>query len=263
MKNSVWLDTGYHPNSDLLSARVILVTGAGAGIGKACALTFAQHGATVILHGRRLDRLEETYDQISRLDAPEPMLLPLDLAKADEADYEQVADAILTRFGKLDGLLHNAGILGDLVPLAYYQPAQFNELLQVNLVSAFLLTQKLMPALEKADDASIVFTSSGVGRHARAYWGAYSVSKFGVEALMGIWADELENLGNIRCNSLNPGATRTQMRAKARPAEDPMQLPAAEALMPLYLYLMGADSKGVTGRQFNAQDWRYKAVADA
>lgn len=250
---------GYRPNKGLLAARVILITGAGSGIGKACALAFAEHGARVILCGRTQVKLEQVYDQICQTEAPEPMLLPLNLAQIGMDDCTRVADAVMERCGILHGLLHNASMLGSLAPLSHYSAAEFDTVLKTNLTSVFQLTQALLPAMAQAPDASIVFTSSSVGRRARAYWGAYSVSKFGTEALMGIWADELENLGQIRCNSLNPGATRTPMRAQAYPAEDPATLPEAAELMPVYLYLMGPDSLGITGRQLDARTWHYAA----
>lgn len=262
MSLDTWFDTGYRPAADLLAGRIVLITGAGGGIGEAAAYAFARFGATVILCGRTLSKLEKVCDEINRQGAPEPMLLPLDLEQADATDFNQIAEAVQTRFGMLHGLLHNASILGPRVPLALYPSAQFNNVLRVNLISNFELTQALLPALEAAPDASLIFTSSGVGRQARAYWGAYCVSKFGTEALMGIWADELENLCQIRCNSLNPGSTRTPMRAQAYPAEDPNTLPPPSALMPVYLYLMGPDSQGITGNQFDAQNWRYHPPGD-
>lgn len=251
------LDMGYRPPSDLLKERVILVTGAGDGIGKACAYSLASYGAQVILSGRTLSKLEKVYDGICAQNHPEPMLLPADFAQTQASDYEQIAEAVMARFGGLHGLVNNASILGPRVPLTQYPFDQFEAVLQVNLTSVFGLTQALLPALSAMPDASVVFTSSSVGRKARAYWGAYSVSKFGTEALMGIWADETEKTGDVRFNSLNPGATRTQMRASAYPAEDPEALAAPSDLMPLYLYLMGPDSKGMTGQAFDAQKWQY------
>ncbi len=252
----------YHPPADLLAGRVILITGAGRGIGRACALACAQHGACVILCGRTLSHLEAVYDEIGELKrAVEPLLLPLDLSGLKSDACEAVSKAIRKRFSMLSGLVHNAAILGPRTPIAHYPEDDFSAVMQVNVQAAFVLTKALLPLLGAAADASVIFTSSGVGRKGRAYWGAYSVSKFATEALMEICADEWENLGSIRCNSLDPGKTRTAMRALAYPAEDPATLVRAEELMPLYLYLLGPDSRRVNGQKFCASNWQYSSVA--
>lgn len=250
---------GYHPPANLLADRVILVTGAGRGIGRACALTASQYGAQVILCGRTLSNLEAVYDEICQLkQAEEPMLLPLDLSALDSQACQAVLEAIEDRFGMLHGLVHNAALLGPKTPISCYPEDEFRKVMRVNLEAVFLLTQALFPMLTEASDASVIFTSSGVGRTARAYWGAYSMSKFAIEALMGVCADEWENLGQVRCNSLDPGRTKTAMRAQAYPAEDPNTLVPPEELMPLYLYLLGPDSIERNGQQFSAQQWRYQ-----
>ncbi|TNF00066.1 MAG: SDR family oxidoreductase [Gammaproteobacteria bacterium] len=157
-------------------------------------------------------------------------------------------------FGRLDGILHNAAILGDRSPVELYDPETWNKVMQVNATAPFLLSRAMIPLLRLSTDASVIFTSSGVGRKAKAYWGAYAVSKFAVEGLSQLLADELDDeRHNVRVNSLNPGATRTSMRALAYPAENPQQNPTPEELMPIYLYLMGKDSHGVTGQQLDAQ----------
>lgn len=245
---------GYSPRGDLLSQRILLVSGAGDGIGRVAAETFAHFGARVILLGRTTHKLEAVYDRIAA-DGPEPFIAPLDLAQTQYAPYEGLALAIEEQFGRLDGLRHNAGILGPRVLLEHVDPSAWQEVIHVNLTSEFLLTKALLPLLQRSDDASIVFTSSGVGQRGRAYWGPYAVSKFGVEGLMQVWADELENTSHIRCNSLDPGGTRTSMRAQAYPAEDPQSLPIADEHMDLYPYLMGPDSKGITGQRFEARNW--------
>lgn len=243
----------YQAPPELLKDKVILVTGAGDGIGRAAAIAYASHGAKVILLGRTVTRLEAVYDQIIDLGGPEPIIHPLDLAKAGEPDYQQVADAIDEQFGRLDGLLHNAGILGQRTPIGKYHPAVWQEVMQVNLNAAFLLTRALLPLLQAAKEASIIFTSSGVGRSGRAYWGAYAVSKFATEGLAQVLSHELEEISQVRVNCINPGATRTNMRAAAYPAEDPAILKTPEQLMPVYLYLMGRDSTGINGRSLDAQ----------
>lgn len=243
----------YRAPSDLLRDRVILITGAGDGIGAAAAKTCAAHGATVILHGRTLAKLEAVYDAIEQAGHPQPAIVPQDLSTAGAAEYQQLAGTIEQEFGRLDGLLHNAGQLGDITPLEMYDPDTWDFVMRVNLRAPFLLTQALLPQLRQSADASVIFTSSSVGRRARAFWGAYAVSKCGVEGLSQMWADELKNISSIRVNCINPGATRTTMRANAYPAENPATVKAPEDIMPLYLWLLGPDSKGTTGKSLDAQ----------
>ena len=245
--------TQYQPASDLLKDRVILVTGSGDGIGRVVALNYALHGATIVLHGRSLAKLEVIYDEIEALGAPQPAILPLQLSSASALDYEVLFDTLDQQFGRLDGIVHNAGLLGNRVALADYPVEVWDEVMSVNLRAPFVLTQALLPLLLRSDSASVNFTSRGVGRVARAHWGAYAVSKFGVEALSRIFAAEMTSHTNIRFNCINPGATRTAMRAKAYPQEDPKTLPSPEKIMPTYLYLMGADSHGISGQSFDAQ----------
>ena len=243
----------YQPDPDLLKGRVILVTGCGDGIGRAAAINYALHGATVVLHGRNINKLEIIYDEIEALGAPQPAILPLQLSSASAHDYDTLFHTLDKQFGRLDGILHNAGILGERVTLENYPAEVWDDVLNVNLRAPFVLTQALLPLLKRSDSASIIFTSSGVGRDARAEWGAYSVSKFGVEALSQIFAREFADQDNIRFNCINPGGTRTAMRAKAYPSEDPKTLPTPEDIMPAYLYLMGKDSHAVTGESIDAQ----------
>lgn len=243
----------YQPDPDLLKGRVILVTGCGDGIGRAAAINYALHGATVVLHGRSINKLEIIYDEIEALGAPQPAILPLQLSSASAHDYDTLFHTLDKQFGRLDGILHNAGILGERVTLENYPAEVWDDVLNVNLRAPFVLTQALLPLLKRSDSASIIFTSSGVGRDARAEWGAYSVSKFGVEALSQIFAREFADQDNIRFNCINPGGTRTAMRAKAYPSEDPKTLPTPEDIMPAYLYLMGKDSHTVTGESIDAQ----------
>jgi NAD(P)-dependent dehydrogenase (short-subunit alcohol dehydrogenase family) len=245
----------YTPAPDLLAARRILVTGAGDGIGRAAALTFAAHGASVILLGRTASKLEKVYDEIEQRGGPQAAILPLDLAQATPAHYEQIAQTIEKEFGRLDGLLHNAADAGTLTPMELYEPDMWYRVMQVNLHAAWLLTRACLPLLRKSGDASIVFTTADVGREGRAYRGAYGVSCFGLEGLMQILAAELSSGEKIRANSLNPGAVRTGMRARAYPGENPRTLPAPEDIMPAYLYLLGPDSRGVNGRALNADDF--------
>ncbi len=243
----------YRPAADLLKDRVILITGAGDGIGATAARTFAAHGATVILLGRTVRKLENVYDQIREAGHPEPAIYPMDLEGAKDSDYYDLADNIGKEFEALDGLLHNAARLDSLMPLEQYDLKLWARLMQVNLTAPFLITHACLPLLKKSKDASVIFTSSGVAHHGRAYWGAYGVTKAGCDNLMQILADEVENHTNIRANSIDPGAVRTRMRRLAYPAEDASLLPTPEDIMPAYLYLMGPDSKGHTGEIFSVR----------
>mgnify|MGYP003639407608 CR=1 FL=1 len=243
----------YAPRSDLLAGKTILVTGAGDGIGRAAALSYAAHGATVLLLGRTGSKLEAVYDEIEAAGGARPGIIEMDLATATEDSYANLASGLGEEFSCLDGLLHNAALLGDRRPLADAGYASWTEVMQVNVNAQFLLTRDLLPLLQQAPSASIVVTSSGVGRIGRAYWGAYAVSKFATEGFMQVLADELENTSNIRVNSLNPRGTNTAMRRAAYPAEEPTVNPSPQDIMPAYLYLMGEDSVGITGKAFDAR----------
>lgn len=243
----------YQPPKQCLQDRVILITGAGSGIGRTAALSCAAQGATVILLGRTVEKLEAVYDEIEQAGSPTPAIYPLCLEGASEQDYQTLATTVEQEFGPLHGLLHNAGLLGQRTTIANYQAQIWQQVMQVNLNAQFLLTKALLPIMKTADDAAIVFTASGVGRKGRPFWGAYAVSKFATEGLAQVLAGELDGVCNVRVNCLNPGATRTPMRAVAYPAEDPGTLLSPEEIMPAYLYLLGPDSKGISGQSFDAQ----------
>ncbi|MEN8179982.1 MAG: YciK family oxidoreductase [Pseudomonadota bacterium] len=242
----------YTPPADLLKDRIILITGAGSGLGHAAAQTYARYGATIVLLGRTLSKLEITYDAIEAAGGTQPAIIPLNLEAATEQEYYSLGETLYKEFGRLDGLLHNAAQLPLLSRIDDYDLETWNKVLQVNLTAPFILTQACLPLLRKSDDASIIFTSDSVGRTGKAYWGGYGVSKFGLEGLMQTLAQELES-SQIRANSLNPGPVRTKLRALAYPGEDPASLPEPDSIMNLYLYLMGSDSKGVNGQAFEAQ----------
>lgn len=251
MQNIISLkDIAIDPNS--LENKIILITGAGAGIGKAVALACAEHGATVILLGRTIKKLEKVYDEILALDKNTPAIYPLDLMGANESDYEQLADILAENYGHLDGLLHNASIIGSLTPIAQYDAAQWQEVMHVNVTAAFVMTKALLPLLLKSEHARVIFTSSSVGRQGRAFWGAYSASKFATESLMQTLADEFESQPNIKINSLNPGATHTGMRLTAFPAEDKSLIAKPKDIVAPYLYLL-SEQCGLSGRMYNAQ----------
>lgn len=232
-------------NDQILAGRVILVTGAGYGIGREAALTYARAGATVLLLGRTQEALNDTYDLIEAENLPQAAVLPFDLEQKDEDPFRQLAALINENFDHLDGVLLNASVLGQRTTLENYDFNTWQKVMQINVNGQFALMKHLLPLLRSAPaDASVIFTTSSVGREGRAYWGAYSVSKFATEGLMQVMAQELENTSQVRVNSINPGATRTTMRAAAYPAEDPATVTEAAAIMPLYLHLMSPASIG-------------------
>lgn len=242
----------YTAPAELLKGRIILVTGAGRGIGAEAARTYAAHGATVLLLGKTEKNLNAVYDEIVAAGHPQPVVIPLDLEQASAEAYQELAAMVEDEFGHLDGLLHNASILGPRTLLEQLSAENFAKVMQINVNAMFMLTSAMLPLLRLSKDASVIFTSSSVGRKGRAYWGAYAVSKFATEGLMQVMADEMDDT-NIRANSINPGATRTNMRAHAYPGENPLNNPTPAEIMPLYLYLMGPDSKGVTGQAMDAR----------
>jgi NAD(P)-dependent dehydrogenase (short-subunit alcohol dehydrogenase family) len=243
----------YQYANDVLKDRIVLITGASDGIGKALALHTASLGAQVILHGRNTSKLEAIYDEIEALEgAPRPSIAVLDLATADGDAYNSLAMSIEQEFGRLDGLVHNAGILGQRLSIEQHDPAEWQKVLHVNLTAPFVLTQVLLPLMRKSHDPSIIFTTSGVGNVGKAFWGAYSVSKFGTEGLAQILAAENQHT-TLRVNMINPGPVRTAMRLAAYPAEDRGTLPLATDILASYVYLLGPDSEGVTGKRFDAQ----------
>jgi NAD(P)-dependent dehydrogenase (short-subunit alcohol dehydrogenase family) len=242
----------YRARPDLLADRVIIVTGAGSGIGRAAALDYAAHGATCVLLGRNVRDLESVYDEIVAARNPEPAIYPLDHLGASPEDYQEMAGRLHDQLGRLDGLLVNAGLLGTIGPIEHAEPKEFSEVLHVNVTAGFLTCHACLPLLREAPGASIILTTSGLGQRGKALWGAYCVSKFAIEGFTQVLADELSNT-NVRVNAINPGATRTAMRASAFPAEDPRELKTPAQIMPTYLYLMGSDSPDVRGQTLNAQ----------
>ncbi len=238
---------------DVLRERIILITGASDGIGRALALHAASLGAQIILHGRNVGKLEKVYDEIESIDAaPRPSIAMMDLASADANSYQTLAASLSEEFGRLDGLVHNAGILGERYSIEQYDAILWQQVMHVNVTAAFALTQVCLPMLQAAADPSIIFTSSGVGRVGKAFWGAYAVSKFATEGLAQVLANEHRH-DKLRVNCINPGATRTGMRLAAYPAEDRDKLKRPEEILATYIYLLGRDSKGLTGESLDAQ----------
>ena len=243
----------YEYAPDVLKDRIILITGATDGIGRVLALHAAGLGAQVLIHGRSTKKLEKLHDEIEAIEgAKPPSIAVLDLSLAGGEDYQALAASIEDSFGRLDGLVHNAGILGQRLSIEQYDPGEWQKVMHVNLTAPFVLTQLMMPLLRNSEDPSVIFTSSGVGRVGKAFWGAYSASKFGTEALSQMLAEENQHI-NLRSNCINPGPIRTKMRLEAYPAEDRDALLTPEDIMPVYVYLLGPDSRGVTGQSIDAQ----------
>lgn len=239
----------YQPKPDLLKDRVVLVTGAGGGIGAAAAKAFAKHGAVVVLLGRTVRKLEQVYDEIKADGGPEPAIYPLNLEGATVKDYEEMALVIKTELGRLDGVLHNACILGEVTPIGQYPVELWQKVMHVNLTAPFALTRACLDLLQDSPDSRVLFTAH---RLDSAYWGAYGVSKAAVESFMKILADELENT-TVNVNAIQPGEVRAPMMARAYPGKNIGKLPAIDSILPAYLYLMGPDSGGVTGKVIDAQ----------
>lgn len=243
----------FTPQPDCLKGKNILVTGAGDGIGKAAAIAYAKQGATVLLLGKTASKLEAVYDEIEAAGGAEPAMLPLNLEIASFPELQEIAILIEREVGHLDGILHNAGVLGVLTPLEMYDPIIFEQVMKVNFTATFMLTQALFPLLKAAPTASVVFTGSGVGSQPRAFWGAYALSKQAIEGMSSIFTQETQKTTALRFNVINPGATRTQMRAAAYPSENPSTLLPPEDLMNAYIALMCDEMAGVKGQVIDLQ----------
>ena len=238
-----------------LAGRAILVTGATGGLGRQLALACAARGATVVLHGRIVRKLEALYDEIVAAKHPEPTILPLDLAKATRADFDNVAGALRSQLGRLDGLVHTAAFLGSLGPIEHQDLDAWRTAFDVNVTAALALTRATLPLMSSALDASVVVTLDARGMDPRAFWGAYAASKAGLAALAATLADEWENRANLRINAIVPGPLRSPLRARTHPGEEPTSLPPVEALVPLYLHVLGAQAKSESGALIDARAW--------
>ena len=243
----------YTAPNDLLKDRVILVTGAGRCIGRAAALAFAARGATVILLGRKVKALEAAYDEIVAAGHPQPAIFPLDLEKAEDKDFAAMAQGIAGQLGRLDGILHNA--VAGFVPagLEHYKLAEFLSQLRVNLAAPAALTRACLPLLRSAPDASVVMTSDSHAREPASFWGGLAISKAGLEMLVRIQAEEWDNAPNLRINAVVPGPVHSPQRQRTHPGEVKDKLPKPEDLLPVYLWLMGPDSRGTTGQVIPCQ----------
>ena len=248
------------PASDIaptmdLTGRAILITGATGGLGRPLALSCASRGATVVLHGRVVPKLEALYDEIVVAGHPQPTILPLDLAKATRMDFDNVAGALRSQLGRLDGLVHTAAFLASLGPLEHQDPDAWRTAFDVNVTGAFALTHAALPLLASAPDASVVFTLDARGMEPRAFWGAYAASKSALAALAITMADECENRANLRINAVVPGPVRSPLRMRTHPGEEMALLPPIDSLVPLYLHLLGAQKKAESGSLIDARAW--------
>jgi NAD(P)-dependent dehydrogenase (short-subunit alcohol dehydrogenase family) len=238
-----------------LDGRVVLITGATGGVGRALSLACARAGATVVLHARVVRKLEALYDEILAEKLPEPVILPLDLARAEAADFANVGSALEAQFGRLDALVHTAAMLGSLGPLEHQSFEMWVALLRVNVAAPMGLTRIVTPLLNRAPDASVVFTLDSRGQEPRAYWGGYAVTKAGIAALARELADEWEHRMNVRVNALVPGPIRSPLRGQTHPGEDAARLPDPEMLVPLYLHLIAGQRKQDSEALIDAQAW--------
>ena len=247
------IPSSYQIKEGELKGKVILVTGANRGFGLAMTMDLSKAGATVIMLGRDLGSLEYAYDAVIDKGFQEPILYPLDIEGATPENYQSLQDDIFNQFKKLDGLIHNAAILGTMMPVDQYDIKLWYSTLQINLNGPFMMTQFLIPLLNKSDDARILFLSAEQGREAKAYWGAYGVSKFAVEGFAKTLSEELEKT-NIRVNTLDPGVMRTEMRRAAYPAEDTTKNPLPESKSPAIVYLMLPVSSKYNGKKLALAD---------
>ena len=226
-----------------LSKKTILITGATNGIGKALAIEFSKLGANIILLGRNSSKLDTVYDQLEHsYESQKHLILEVNLALLNNESVHEIATVINDEYEALDGIINNAAILGTMTTLKDYELSRWDEVININLRAPFLLSRTLIPALEGSRMPRIIFTSSGVADVGRAFWGAYSVSKFGLKGLAEIFANELETTSSIKVFNFDPGATQTKMRASARPAEDPNTLKTPNELLECYLWFFSEDS---------------------
>lgn len=243
------------PLTGSLRDRVVLVTGATGGLGAPLARACAAHGAVVVLHARVVRKLEALYDEIVTAGHPEPIILPLDLAKAGADDFGNVASALQGQLGRLDGIVHTAALLGSLGPMEHQSFDSWLSLLRVNVAAPMGLTRALVPLLDASTDASVIFTLDDRGEAPRAYWGGYAVTKAAVSALARELADEWENREHLRINAVVPGPIHSPLRGRTHPGEDKSGLPPPDALVPLYLHLLAGQAKAASGQLVDAQAW--------
>ena len=240
--------TGFEPAPDLLRDRVVLVTGAGQGLGRAVAIEAARSGATVALLGRKQEKLEATYDAITSVAGAEPAMIPLDLAAAGNAEFEALVQLVRKDLKRLDAIVHCAAHFVPLSPLASQTIEQWTVLLKVNLTAPFALTRACLPLLQAARESSVVFVGETHGASPRAYWGGFAVAKSALSTLAAIWSQELEHRGKPRMNVFIPGPIATPQRMQSHPGENQARLRSAESAARALLYLVGPDGAHFSGR---------------
>jgi NAD(P)-dependent dehydrogenase (short-subunit alcohol dehydrogenase family) len=240
----------------ILFGKVALITGGSRGIGRAIAAAYGRVGARVFICGRNLVDVEDAVREM-RARGGEIDGVAGDISRAQ--DVQRIVAAPLERFGAIDVLVNNASVLGPRETIAEFPLEAWEEVIRINLTGLFLVTHEVLPAMLARRSGSIINVTSGVGRAGKAKWGAYAVSKAGLEAFTQLLAEEVESAG-IRVNAVNPAATRTQMRARAYPAEDPMTLPSPDEVVPIFVHLASDASNKITGQSLNARDWLGKII---
>lgn len=241
----------YTPAKNCLQDKVILVTGSGDGYGKSLALGLAHYGATIILLGKSVKKLESVYDEIENRGGPQPAIIPMDLEKAEESDYQQLAGAIHDNFQRLDGLILNAAILGQHSPVIHTDLAMWSKSLQINLTANFLFLKHCSGLLNQAGRASVIYVSDQVALHGKAHWGAYAASKAACINLMQTVLDEWETNTRIHINSIDPGAMNTALRSQIFPGENPGQLPSSDSVVNAVLYFMDPGQTWPNGNHYS------------
>jgi len=236
---------------DLLAGKVALITGGSRGIGKAVAMAYAREGAKVFIAARRKADLKKAAEEIRSVGGAVSWCAA-DITKLKEV--KRLVKEVCHAYGTIHILVNNASILGPREPIARYPLSSWQEVVKVNLTALFLVTQEALRVMIPQREGSIINLSSGVGRIGKARWGAYAASKFGVEGLTQVLAEEVKDY-NIRVNAVNPGGTRTEMRAQAYPDEDPLTLPTPAEITGVFVYLASTESQGITGKSFDARDW--------
>ena len=234
-----WQD--YQATPQNLKDKIILVTGAANGIGKAVTIALAEQGAVVLMLDKKSRHLEKLFDEIVARGYVEPIILPVDLMDITPESATELAQAVYNDIGRLDGLLHNAAELGSPSPLDQYDMDYWNSVMHTNLQAPYILTRALLPLLKQDDTTNLLFTSADVGRDAAPYWGAYSIAYAGLEAQMTIWAEELENVSNIKVNSIDPGPVRTTFRRRSHPGESQTSLVAPQSISRAYLKILSGE----------------------